>query len=73
MKKEYFTEDELIDKFQNGEIGFLEYVTSYSKEWDKEFSEFLEERGLDANNDSAQKFLAYKDELMERAHEEGNL
>ncbi|MCD7941608.1 MAG: hypothetical protein LUH50_17015 [Bacteroides intestinalis] len=72
MGKEYFTEDELIEKFQNGEIGYLDYVTSYSEEWDREFAEFLEERGLKAGDDSAQEFLKYKDELMEEGYENGN-
>ena len=73
MRNEYFTEDELIEKFQNGEIGYLEYVTGYSEEWDAQFAEFLKERGLKADNETAQEFLKYKDELMEKGHEDGNL
>ncbi len=73
MKKEYFTEDELVEKYQSGEFNWLDYVTHHSKEWDKEYENFCNEKGLEANDSSALDFLGYKNNLMEKAQEEGDL
>lgn len=73
MKKKYLPEEELIEKIQKSEIGWLEYVTSFSKEWDEEFAPFLEERGLEASDSSAQLYLEYKKEQMDQGLEEGNM
>lgn len=73
MKKKYLPEEELIEKIQKSEIGWLEYVTSFSKEWDEEFADFLKEKGLEATDDSAQRFLEYKKEQMEQGLEVGDM
>lgn len=73
MKKKYLPEEELIEKIQKSEIGWLEYVTSFSKEWDEEFASFLEERGLEASHSSAQLYLEYKKGQMDQGLEEGNM
>lgn len=73
MKKQYCSEDELVEKFQKSEIGWLEYVTNHSKEWDEEFAEFVKKRGLPTDNDSALSFLESKEAQMDFAHSEGNL
>lgn len=72
MKKKYYSEDELIDKYQKGEIDWLEYVTGFSKEWEEEYEEFLKENNFLADNDSALRFLQHKEEMMEFAHQKGN-
>ena len=73
MKKKYLPEEELIEKIQRSEIGWLEYVTNFSKEWDEEFADFLKAKGLVASNDSAQSFLEYKEERMGQALEDGDM
>lgn len=73
MKKKYLPEDELIEKFQKSEIGWLGYVTGFSKEWDDEFDIFLKEKGLGATDDSARSFLEYKNEQMTQGLKEGNM
>lgn len=73
MKKKYLSEEELIEKIQKSEIGWLEYVTSFSKEWDEEFDAFLKERDLEASDGSAQLYLEYKKEQMDQGLEEGNM
>lgn len=73
MKKKYLPEEELIEKIQKSEIGWLEYVSSFSKEWDEEFASFLEERGLEASDSSAQLYLEYKKGQMDQGLEEGNM
>lgn len=73
MKKKYLPEEELIEKFQKSEIGWLEYVTNFSQEWDEEFATFLKERGLEAIDDSARLFLEHRKEQMEQGLEKGNM
>lgn len=73
MKKNYFPEEELIEKIQKSEIGWLGYVTGFSKEWDEEFAAFLQEEGIEASDDSAQCFLERKQQQMEQGLEEGNM
>lgn len=73
MRKQYYSEEELIEKHQKGEINWLGYVTGHSEEWDEEFKTFLKERGLEATDESAWEFLQYKDRQMGIEHEEGNI
>lgn len=73
MKKKYLSEEVLIEKMQKSEIGWLEYVTSFSKEWDEEFAAFIEENGLEASDESAERFLVYKKEEMEQGFEAGDI
>lgn len=73
MKKKYFPEEELIEKIQKSEIGWLGYVTGFSKEWVEEFAAFLQEEGIEASDDSAQRFLERKQQQMEQGLEEGNM
>lgn len=74
MNKQYFEEDVLVEKVQSGEMNVLDYVTHHSKMWDEEFAEFCQERNLEADAvGSAEQFLQYKDELMCKAHIDGNI
>lgn len=73
MRKKYLPEEELIEKMQKSEIGWLEYVTGFSKEWDEEFATFLQREELEATDDSAQRFLEFKKERMEQGLEEGTM
>lgn len=73
MKKKYLSEEELIEKMQKSEIGWLGYVTGFSREWDEEFAAFLQEEGLEATDDSAERFLEHKKAQMEQGMEEGNM
>lgn len=74
MMKQYFSEDELVEKVQSGEMDMVGYVTHHSKEWDEEYEEFCRERQLDPDIEkSADAFLEYKDNLLTQAHEEGNI
>lgn len=73
MKKKYLSEEVLIEKMQKSEIGWLEYVTSFSKEWDEEFATFIEESGLEASDESAERFLVHKKEEMEQGFGAGDI
>lgn len=71
MKKEkYLTEDELVEKYQNGEIGWTEYVRKHSKEWNEEYDEYLRKNSLTESEETAYDFLRMKDrEIMEMENE----
>ena len=42
----YYPEDELVEKFQSGEYGWIDYVNHHSPEWQEEYTAFCRERGL---------------------------
>lgn len=71
MKKEkYLSEDELVEKYQNGEIGWTEYVRKHSKEWNEEYDEYLRNNSLTESEETAYDFLRMKDrEIMEMENE----
>ena len=48
----YYPEDELVEKFQSGEYGWLDYVNHHSPEWQEEFTAFCKERDLTINEES---------------------
>lgn len=57
----YYTEEELIEKVENGEFNMLDYVTCKSKEQTAEFKEYCKKHNLDISEDSALRFLDHKD------------
>lgn len=71
MKKEkYLSEDELVEKYQNGEIGWTEYVRKHSKEWNEEYDEYLRKNSLTESEETSHDFLRMKDrEIMEMENE----
>lgn len=68
----YYSESELIQKKQDGEFGWLDYVNHHSKEWQKEYADFCKDRGLSVGDESAEKFVDYKGEELEKALADGN-
>lgn len=65
----YYSEEELIEKVQNGEYGWLDYINHHSPEWQEEYEQFCKERSLQIDEDSAEIFLEWKSEQLEE--EEG--
>lgn len=61
----YYPEDVLVEKFQSGEYGWLDYVNHHSAEWQEEYTEFCKERNLTVNEESAEQFVEWKGEQME--------
>ena len=54
----YYPEDELVQKVQSGEYGWLDYINHHSPE-------FCNERNLVVNEESAEDFIEWKGELVE--------
>lgn len=63
--EQYLTEEELVEKMQNGEFGWLDYINHHSAEWQEEFGNYCKEHSLTPTDDSARQFLDYKDGQME--------
>lgn len=61
----YYPEDELVQKVQSGEYGWLDYINHHSPEWQEEYTEFCNERNLVVNEESAEDFIEWKSELVE--------
>ena len=68
----YYPEDVLVEKFQSGEFGWLDYVNHHSKQWQDEFEAFCKVRNLVIDENSAEQFVNYKGFLLETAIAEGN-
>lgn len=68
----YYSESELVQKKQDGEFGWLDYVNHHSKEWQDEYVAFCNKRGLSVGDESAEKFVDYKGEELEKALADGN-
>ena len=61
----YYPEDELVQKVQSGEYGWLDYINHHSPEWQEEKKEYWNERDLVVNEKSAEDFIEWKGELVE--------
>lgn len=70
-KFKYYPEEELIDYVQCGVFGWVDYVLHYSEEWREEFTTFLAERGMEVNDKNALAYIAFKEDILEDAMEQG--
>ena len=70
-QNEYYPEEVLIQKMERGEFGWLDYVNHFSPEWQEEYTQYCKEQTLEVNNESAAKFVRFKNEHREAAMESG--
>ena len=61
----YYPEDELVQKVQSGEYGWLDYINHHSPEWQEEYTELCNEMNLVVNEESAEDFIEWNGELVE--------
>lgn len=66
----YYPEDELVQKFQAGEYGWIDYVNHHSPEWQEQYTQFCKEHDLTINEESAEKFMEHMTEIMEESMSE---
>lgn len=71
-KIKYYTEDELVEKVQSGEFGWLDYVNHHSKQWQDEYVDYCDRNSLQMGEESAEAFVDYKGNQFEEALAEGN-
>jgi len=72
MENKTYTEDELIQMYQDGDITMVEMVNMHSDQWQDEFKDFCKGKNMEMNEESAEAFLNFKGEELEKAMEEGN-
>lgn len=71
-KEKYYTEEELVEKVQQGEFGWVDYVNHHSREWKQEYELYCKSRGLSINDKTAESFIDLKQQQLEEALENGN-
>lgn len=67
----YYPEEEHIDYVQRGIFCWVDYVLHYSEEWREEFTTFIAERGMEMNDNNALAYIAFKEDILEEAMEQG--
>lgn len=66
-KGPYYSEDILVEKMQRGEYNWLDYINHFSEEWQDEYEEYCREYSLSIGNESAEQFVNYKSEQLEKS------
>ena len=67
-----YTEDELVQLYQNGEITLAEFVVFHPADWGMEFALFLSRHPERSQEENALAFLDLKDNELETALEHGD-
>ena len=70
-KKTFYTEDELVQMYQDGEITLQDFIEYHPEGWLDEYIDYCESRGRNPDEETALDFLAIKDAELEKAMEEG--
>ena len=70
-KKTFYTEDELVQMYQDGVISLQDFIEYHLEGWLDEYIDYCESRGRNPDEETALDFLALKDEELEKAMEEG--
>ncbi len=64
----YYSEDVLVEKHQNGDFNWVDFISHYSEQWCEEYEEFCKVHGLEEDDDdNAAAFVAHKNEQLEEA------
>ena len=71
-KKSSYTEDELVQMYQDGEITLAEFVVFHPSDWGVEFAMFLARHPDRSQEENALAFLDLKDKELESALERGD-
>jgi hypothetical protein len=69
--EKFYPEEVLIEKVQNKEFGWLEYVTHYSNEWKEEFEAYCERANRPQSEAAAKDFMDYVQQCMDSALADG--
>jgi len=72
VKEKFYTEEELVEKVQTGEFGWLDYVNHRSRECKQEYTVYCKSRGLSMNEETAEAYLDLKQQQLEEALENGD-
>ena len=67
-----YTEDHLVQMYQDGEISLAEFVVFHPSDWGVEFAMFLARHPDRSQEENALAFLDLKDKELESALERGD-
>ena len=67
-----YTEDQLVQMYQDGEISLAEFVVFHPSDWGVEFAMFLARHPDRSQEENALAFLNLKDKELESALERGD-
>ena len=67
-----YTEDQLVQMYQDGEISLAEFVVFHPSDWGVEFAMFLARHPDKSQEENALAFLDLKDKELESALERGD-
>ena len=71
MEENFYTEDELVQMYQDGTINIKEFISMHSEKWQDSYLEFCEKRGLDIDDEqSSWEFLDMLSATLEEAMRE---
>ncbi len=69
----FYTEDVLVEKHQNGEYNWVDYIAHHSEEWCEEYEAFCKTNGFNEDDDTAAAlFVEHKDSELEEAIANGD-
>ena len=71
MEKRTYTEDELVQLYQDGVITLQDFIENHPEGWLDEYVDWCDSIGRDPDEEAALDFLARKDDELERAMENG--
>lgn len=71
-KEKFYPEEELVEKMQQGEFGWLDYVNHHSREWKQQYEVYCKSRGKSICDESAEAFVELKESQLEEALENGD-
>ena len=69
-KQRSYTEDELVQMYQDGVITLVDFICMQPERWEDEFISFCADTGRSAEEEDALAFLERKDAELEKAMEE---
>ena len=72
MEKRFYTEDELVQLYQDGVITLQDFIENHPEGWLDEYVDWCDSLGRDPDEETALDFLARKDDELERAMENGD-
>lgn len=68
-KQRSYTEDELVQMYQDGVITLVDFICMHPERWEDEFISFCADTGRSAEEEDALAFLERKDAELEKALE----
>lgn len=72
-RKDFYTEDELVQMYQDGDITLLDFIGMHPEGWGEEFAAYCGGRNRTPDEECALDFLALKDAELEKAMEDGEV